>query len=742
MPNSRFVSTKTNIMKAKPKFLGLLLVASWLLAACTANSSETAVTIPASNEAATAVPTLTHSEPDPTNQLVYEGSRFSLQYPITLTFYENERPSADGVVASLENSIALQGSSFLLTVTTFDVAPGTTLADFIDSHVECLEESGSGGQPAALGSLEARLFPDTLCGLNGITYLYAVQGGTGYRLAIESSDAFAIVQPTVQPILDSFQAVTAPSSTTAIEHNGISLRYDPALLGLANIQDVPATADQGMFDQPTPAHTWIGFVPDGIQRDPRNHWQFTREPQILIFSPNDFGSFTPTDERSRQWVAAFQQMVAERPSTFDGEIPVLPLVNAAQMIRAHVQWLDFGSGTGVRFVTEYSQDNLPLINDRLMYVFFGLTGDGLHGVTAVFSLTNSYLPDADQPLTGETPFSQELVDERIASLTTQVNNLADGDFNPPLSQLDALVQSISITPTADDYPVTNVAPQNAQMVTDSDIFDAPNDENSIGSLSAGEAVVVNGLSEDGRYHRILCADGSTGNCWLPVEAIQITDVGTPVPGISGGLVDGRVVQIQALIENVVFAGPSETAAPLGSLRVGEVAEVFAVDESGGWYNIACPRNIGVNCWVIVDTAVNEPTGFFSSDGWKAVTGEYVSFRVPIEWDVKAVTPGGGSVLEEWNLGIPGVESDQTLAFFAIAFDALQPPDLESETPFEIGGQPGAKWVRSGQGYVSYDYYTAGIAGAGSFGIHVTVPVADADLESMMDMLAASVTFNE
>ena len=75
MPNSRLVSTKANIMKAKPKFLGLLLVVCWLLAACTANSGETAVTIPASNEAATAVPTLTHSEPDPTNHLVYEGRR-------------------------------------------------------------------------------------------------------------------------------------------------------------------------------------------------------------------------------------------------------------------------------------------------------------------------------------------------------------------------------------------------------------------------------------------------------------------------------------------------------------------------------------------------------------------------------------------------------------------------------------------------------------------------------------------
>ncbi|MCA9874015.1 MAG: hypothetical protein KC441_10175 [Anaerolineales bacterium] len=727
-------------MKHKWIVFTLICLLGGLLAACTPSggSAETAVL------SATAVPTPIHSVPDSTNQTVYEGSQFSLSYPITATFYENEQPSADGVIAPPENSIALQDNGFLLTVTTFEIAPGTALSDFIDSHLECIEVSGSGGQSIQLGNLEARLYPDTLCGLNGITYLYAVQGGNGYRLAIESSDAFATVQPSVQPILDSFQAVAVPTAAVSlrqVEHNGISLSYDPALLGDVNIQENLATADQGMFEQPTPALTWIGFVPEGIVRDGGLHWSLLREPQVIVFNRNDFGSFAPGDAQARERIAAFTQLLAERPSTFEGELPVLPAVNAAQTIRAQVQWLDFNGGSGVRFLTTYTQEVAPVANDRLTYIFYGLTDDGLHGITAVFPITTSALPDTPPTLSDEEMDNLNVnYDAEMQAVTNQLNGLTDVDFYPLISELDALVQSIAIVSQATDYSVTGVAPQNAQAIAESPILDAPNGQNEIGNLAAGAVVVINGSSSDGQYSRILCADGSTGNCWVTAAKLEPIDTSGSESGLSNGIIDGQVAQVQALVENVIFVAPNEDAAQLGSLLVGEVANVYATDASGSWYNIECPRNIGVNCWVITNPEANEAIGFYSSDGWRPITGEYVSFRVPIEWEPTAVTPGGGSMLEEWRLGIPSVESDQTIAFFAVAFDALQPPDLESETPFEIGGQPGAKWVRSGQGYVSYDYYTTGVAGAGSFGIHVTVSGHDRHLEAQMDRLAASVLF--
>jgi len=50
------------------------------------------------------------------------------------------------------------------------------------------------------------------------------------------------------------------------------------------------------------------------------------------------------------------------------------------------------------------------------------------------------------------------------------------------------------------------------MLVDSNIFDAPNEETAIVSLSAGEAVVVNGNSKDGRY--IFSLKSEIGDCSL------------------------------------------------------------------------------------------------------------------------------------------------------------------------------------------------------------------------------------
>ena len=534
---------------------------------------------------------------------------------------------------------------------------------------------------------------------------------------------------------------------TQVEHDGISLSYDAALLGDVQIQDTAATTNQGLFDQPTPAHTWIGFDPSDMALERSNHWNVWLEPRLIVFNLNDFGSFAIADVLAREKIAAFQQLLAERPSRFSGEVPILPLTNAAQTLQAQVKWLDFDGGSGVRFLTIYSQAMMPAANDGLIYIFYGMTSDGLHGVTAIFPISAAVLPDAAPSLSDEEWAAlNENYEAEMTAATEQLNAQPDSDFEPTLAELDALIQSLAITPTATDYPLTSTAPQNAQLLRDSDVYDAPVGGAIIGSLAARDAVVVNGQSADGHRRRILCADGSTGSCWLSNDALQMNEIDEGKPGIPVDPLDGQVARIQSLIENVVFNTPSESGVHLGTLRVGEVADVQAVNDSGDWLYITCPRNIAVNCWVIADPAVNGPIDFFSSDGWKAVRGEYVSFRVPIEWNVTAVVPGGGTVLEEWNLGIPGVESDQGVGFSAVFFDALKPDDVQSETAFEIGGQPGLKWVRGGEGYVSYDYHTAGTedtqaAGAGSFGIHVTVAEADPNLEVLMDKLAASIIFS-
>ena len=205
--------------------------------------------------------------------------------------------------------------------------------------------------------------------------------------------------------------------------------------------------------------------------------------------------------------------------------------------------------------------------------------------------------------------------------------LSEKDFEPALSQLDTLVQSIIITPTATDFSVTAGEPQHGQILAVTDIFGAPVGGETIGALDAGEAVVVNGMSSDGRRSRILCLDGTTGSCWIDADVVQTNDLAEVPVFHSGGMPEvGQVVQITAVSDNPIYAEPNDKGSRIGTLLAGEAVEIFGPDETGAWLNIACPRGIGAVCWVVSDTVVNEPTGFFAGDDWQDINGRNASSR--------------------------------------------------------------------------------------------------------------------
>lgn len=432
-------------------------------------------------------------------------------------------------------------------------------------------------------------------------------GSTGIR-ATEVDNELTTAVPT--------PAILQPTATRVhIEHNGITLAYDPMLFGDDVIQDIPASADQGLFDQPSPAHTRIGFAPSAILADSAYPWRLTLEPNITVYNLNDFGSFATGDPYTREQAALFQELLDKRPSTITETIPVIPPVNAGQIIRAQVKWLDFGSGVGVRFLTQYDQAVSPINNEGLIYIFQGMTEDGLHGVTAVFPLDAAFLPAG--PAMDEAAYTAfiENFDAEMTAVIEQLNTAPDSEFNPHLSQLDVLVQSISILPTETDFPMTTHEPQYGQALAGAVIFNAPDGGEVIGSLQAGDTVIMNAASEDSRHRRILCPDGSTGSCWVAAEAVaETTSEAGPVFYTGGIPEEGAVVGITAVSANPIYDGPGATYRPVGELMSGESASVFGSDVTNRWLAIECPRGIGLACWVTSDTAVNEPTAFVRSDG--------------------------------------------------------------------------------------------------------------------------------
>lgn len=122
------------------------------------------------------------------------------------------------------------------------------------------------------------------------------------------------------------------------------------------------------------------------------------------------------------------------------------------------------------------------------------------------------------------------------------------------------------------------------------------------------------------------------------------------------------------------------------------------------------------------------------------TAKFVRFEYPTTWNPVNLTDlPPGTVQEAIRLGIPGNVSDQMMSFTELPFASIQPNDVLTETPIDISGKSGKKWVRTGDGYTAYDYYTEA-PGNGSFGIHVTLAEADPTIEADLDHVVRTLQF--
>ena len=159
-------------------------------------------------------------------------------------------------------------------------------------------------------------------------------------------------------------------------------------------------------------------------------------PQIFIYPVQEFSSM---GELPKGKIAALQALLETRLSAPENEIPLLPLINAAQVFHAQVQYLDFQNGSGVRFITQYSQEVVGrLTNKNIFYTFQGLTKDGKYYVAAFFPITASGLKDE---------LAQEDWQSAQAHLTEDIQHLeslSSKDFKPELRILDSIIESLEV----------------------------------------------------------------------------------------------------------------------------------------------------------------------------------------------------------------------------------------------------------------------------------------------------------
>lgn len=171
------------------------------------------------------------------------------------------------------------------------------------------------------------------------------------------------------------------------------------------------------------------------------------EPQVFVYPADDYAK---VNSNAAEQIQKLKAVISGGPLTKD-TVPNWS-TNAAQLIAAKMQVVDFQSGRGVRFLTQYDQYPAPINNHQVFYHFQGLTSDGKYYIVAILPVTSSILAEDEKPgsavpaggvaIPSATGPDQGYYD----AVTKALDGMYEDSFNPSLFQLDALVQSITVTP--------------------------------------------------------------------------------------------------------------------------------------------------------------------------------------------------------------------------------------------------------------------------------------------------------
>lgn len=214
----------------------------------------------------------------------------------------------------------------------------------------------------------------------------------------------------------------------------VSIELNDAVATAVTENTAPAIeqTEQTPYWAVLPEHVEVAFSdyaqPDSIQM-----------PKIYVYPVSDL---TEMNQMAADQVNNLQELLVKKPDLATiNPLPFMPLFNAQAMFYAQGQYLDFGSGSGIRYLTQYGQAATPVTNQELFYTFQGLTDDGAYYVAAVFPVAQSDLP-ADMA-SADTSFSANF-EAYIQGVQDALTTAASSSFTPNLDDLDNMVSTITI----------------------------------------------------------------------------------------------------------------------------------------------------------------------------------------------------------------------------------------------------------------------------------------------------------
>lgn len=258
----------------------------------------------------------------------------------------------------------------------------------------------------------------------------------------------SVVQPTeVSTEAVSTDVPTAPPNGIPVSFQNVSFVIPEGLASGSASEIIPA-ADESVGGPRGVAPQYISFVLTDYTG--RQHEYF--KAVVNIYPAAEYASINPWAESS---LTRLQVLLASpaTPLTNDN-LSTIPFNGAAaQQYAAQAKFIPFNGGNGVSMISQYSQFPGPILKDNSFYHYEGLTSDGKYFVAALFPV---YLPLQSTPENPNAdglpnPYPSDITD--TAALTAYYQGITDfltaaspNSFQPSLTLLDSLIQSITVSP--------------------------------------------------------------------------------------------------------------------------------------------------------------------------------------------------------------------------------------------------------------------------------------------------------
>ena len=256
-----------------------------------------------------------------------------------------------------------------------------------------------------------------------------------------------LVAPTASPAPVETEVTPEPPATTevtaippytgefnVIESGGLVLKLPVEVAAGAEVTTtLPDDPNQGWPELALPARRAVNFSGYAIQ----DHFH---TPVIYVYA---FDKLVQGGTYGATMAATLQGLLSDPEFDLhaEGSLPFLPPFNAAQVFHVLEQRLDSEHGSGIRYLTLYSQALVGVDNYDIFYTYQGLSADGRYYIAAVLPINSTLLSD-DELTQAELETVAIDYEAYLTSMTDTLREDNGASLTPTLAALDAMMMSL------------------------------------------------------------------------------------------------------------------------------------------------------------------------------------------------------------------------------------------------------------------------------------------------------------